>query len=112
MNNRNRSISSILFEVGIPNLVCGFILGWRSGANHFVVSFTSTLTSDLIFAFSCLEHISYITNNFPQMCFMLDQLLWGHSRAFITLLCHVCVLTIKYVSTVEYLSVYKLSILT
>ena len=25
----------ILFEVGIPNLVCGFILGWRSGAYHF-----------------------------------------------------------------------------
>ena len=25
----------ILFEVGIPNLVCGFLLGWWSGAYHF-----------------------------------------------------------------------------
>ena len=25
----------ILFEEGIPNLVCGFILGWLSGAYHF-----------------------------------------------------------------------------
>ena len=25
----------ILFEVGIQNLVCGFILGWQSGAYHF-----------------------------------------------------------------------------
>ena len=36
--------------------------------------------------FSCLEHIiSYITAtcNFPQMCLMLDQFLWGH-------LSHVC----------------------
>ena len=34
--------------------------------------------------FSCLEHIiSYITANFPQMCLMLDQFLWGHSS-------HVC----------------------
>ena len=90
--------------------MCGFILGWQSGAYHFDVTFTLTLNSDLIFTFSCLEHNSYITNNFPQMCFMLDQLLWGHFRAFITLLCHVFVLTLKYVSTVEYLSIYKLPI--
>ena len=25
-----RSISPIFFEVGIPNLVCGYILGWPS----------------------------------------------------------------------------------
>ena len=35
------------FEVGIPNLVCGYILGWRSVAYHFLV--TVTLTSDLVF---------------------------------------------------------------
>ena len=29
--------------------------------------------------FSCLEHISYITASFPQLCLMLDQFLWGHS---------------------------------
>ena len=39
----------ILFEVGIPNLVCRFISGWRSGAYHFLVTFTLTLTSGLIF---------------------------------------------------------------
>ena len=31
------------------------------------------------FFLSCLEHISYITYKFPQMCLMLDQFLWGHS---------------------------------
>ena len=44
-----RCISPIFFEVGIPNLVCGCILGWRSVAYHFQVTVTSTLTSDLVF---------------------------------------------------------------
>ena len=46
---RVRSISLIFFEVGIPNLVCGYILGWRSVAYHFRVTVTLTLTSDLVF---------------------------------------------------------------
>ena len=41
------SISPIFFEVGIPNLVCGYILGWQGVAYHFRV--TVTLTSDLVF---------------------------------------------------------------
>ena len=45
---RVRSISPIFFEVGIPNLVCGYILGWRSVAYHFRVTVTLTLTSDLV----------------------------------------------------------------
>ena len=40
-------ITSIFFEVGIPNFMCGCILGWPSVAYHFWV--TVTLTSDLIF---------------------------------------------------------------
>ena len=44
-----RSISPIFFEVGIPNLVCGYIAGWRSVAYHFRVTVTLTLTSDLVF---------------------------------------------------------------
>ena len=40
-------ISPIFFEVGIPNLMCGCILGWRSVAYHFRI--TLTLTSDLVF---------------------------------------------------------------
>ena len=40
-------ISPIFFEVGIPNLVCGCIMGWLSVAYHFRV--TVTLTSDLVF---------------------------------------------------------------
>ena len=44
---RVRSISPIFFEVGIPNLGCGCILGWRSVAYQFGV--TVTLTSDLVF---------------------------------------------------------------
>ena len=58
-----RFISPLFFEVGIPNLVCG----WRSVAYHFRVTVTLNLTSDLIFrtivfletALS-LVHISYI----------------------------------------------------
>ena len=46
---RVQSISPIFFEVGIPNLVCGYILGWRSVMYHFRVTVTLTLTSDLVF---------------------------------------------------------------
>ena len=41
-----RSISLIFLEVGIPNLVCIFILGWRNVTYNFQV--TVTLTSDLV----------------------------------------------------------------
>ena len=44
---RVRCISPIFFEVVIPNLVCGCIMGWQSVAYHFRV--TVTLTSDLVF---------------------------------------------------------------
>ena len=44
---RVRCISPIFFEVGIPNLVCGCNLGWRSVTYHLRV--TVTLTSDLVF---------------------------------------------------------------
>ena len=44
---RVRCISPIFFEVGIPNLMCGCILGWQSVAYHFWL--TVTLTSDLVF---------------------------------------------------------------
>ena len=42
-----RCISPVFFEVGILNLVCGCILGWRNVAYYFWV--TVTLTSDLVF---------------------------------------------------------------
>ena len=38
-----RSIFPIFFEVGIPNLVCGYILGWQSVAYHFRVTVTLDL---------------------------------------------------------------------
>ena len=71
---RVRCISPIFFEVGIPNLVCGCILWWRSVAFHFPVAVT--LTSDLVFIVitmsvcpaSCPMHISYI--------------LWGRNSKF------------------------------
>ena len=44
-----RCISPIFFEVGIPNLVCGCILGWRGVAHHFWFAVILTLTSDLVF---------------------------------------------------------------
>ena len=40
-------ITSIFFEVGIPNLVRGCFLGWPSIAYHIWV--TVTLTSDVVF---------------------------------------------------------------
>ena len=39
----------MFFEVGFPNLVCGYIYGWQSFAYHFRVTVTLTLTSDLVF---------------------------------------------------------------
>ena len=38
---------TLFIEVGIPNSVCGCILGWQSVAYHFRV--TVTFTSDLVF---------------------------------------------------------------
>ena len=40
-------ITSIFFEVGNPNLVCGYVLGWPSVAYHFGVPVT--LTFDLVY---------------------------------------------------------------
>ena len=45
-NNCVRRISLLLFEIGIPNLVCECILGWLSVLYHLQV--TVTLTSDLV----------------------------------------------------------------
>ena len=36
-------------DVGIPYLVCGYVLGWESVAYHYRVTVTLTLTSDLVF---------------------------------------------------------------
>ena len=46
---RVRCLSPRFFEVGIPNLVCGYILWWRSVAYFFWVTVTLILTSDLVF---------------------------------------------------------------
>ena len=46
-NNCVRSITLLLFEIGITNLVCECILGWWSVLYHLRV--TVTLTSDLVF---------------------------------------------------------------
>ena len=42
-------ISPIFFEVGIANLMCGYILEWPSITYNFRVTVTLTLTSDLVF---------------------------------------------------------------
>ena len=41
---------------------------------------TLTLTSTPFLDFLYLEHISFLTNNWHQMCLMLDQFLWGGIR--------------------------------
>ena len=48
-NKDIRSIYLTLSKVGIPNLVCGCILVWRSAVYHLRV--TLNLTSDLVFFF-------------------------------------------------------------
>ena len=59
LNNRVRSISLIFFEVGIPNLVCECIFGWRSVTYHFLVIVILNLTSDLILRFIMSELLTY-----------------------------------------------------
>ena len=53
-----RSISPISFEVGIPNLMCGYTLGSRSVAYYFRVTWSWPLASFL--EKLCQEHISNI----------------------------------------------------
>ena len=59
LKNRVHSISLILFEVGISNLVCGCILGCRSVAYHNWVTVTLNLTSDLV-SRNCIESGAYL----------------------------------------------------
>ena len=44
--------SLILFKMGISNLVCRCILGWRSVMYHLRVNVTLSLTSGLVFRMS------------------------------------------------------------
>ena len=53
----------------------------------FWVILTLTLTSDLISIFLYLGHIFFITNNFPQMCLVLDQFLCWHSSRYCDISC-------------------------
>ena len=53
----------------------------------FWFTLTLTLTSDLISRFLYLDRNSFITNNLPQMCLMLDQFLWGHSSCYCEISC-------------------------
>ena len=55
------------------------------------VTFNLTLTSASFLGFSCLEHISYITANFPRMCFLLDLFLWGHLSRDCDISCYVSI---------------------
>ena len=81
--------------------MCWFLLGWRSGAYHFV----SLLLWHWL---SCLEHVSYITANIPGMCLMLDQFLWGHSLRDCDISCfysnHIVRLSVRPASCPEHIS--------
>ena len=57
------SISLILFEVGISNLVCECILGWGSVAYHNWVTVTLNLTSDQI-SRNCIVSGAYLLYSF------------------------------------------------
>ena len=57
------------FDVGIPNFVCWFLLGWRSGVYHFGSLWHSLLASFLVFFFfffvsgAYLLYYSYLSSN-------------------------------------------------
>ena len=57
-NNCVRSISLLLFEIGIPNFACECILGWWSVLYHLQV--TVTLTFCLVFFKNHVQSISLI----------------------------------------------------
>ena len=84
-NNCVRSITFILFEIGIPILVCECILGWWSVLFHLWV--TVTLTCDL--EKPCPKHISYIikvgTPNLVCGCNFLWQSVTYHFGVTLTL---------------------------
>ena len=48
-------------------------LGMAEWCIPFWFTLTLTLTTDLFLVVLCLELISYIANNFPQISFMLDN---------------------------------------
>ena len=52
-------LSLILFEVGIPNVVCGCTPVWRSVTYHPLVTVTLNLTSDLVSRI-CTESGAYL----------------------------------------------------
>ena len=81
-----QSLSSILFDVGIPILGWWFLLGWRSGAYHFESLWPWHWLLASFLGFWC-----YITAIFPQMCLMLGQFLWGHSSRVCDISCYQCV---------------------
>ena len=80
-----QSIFPILFDVRMLNLGWWFLFGWRSGANHFESLWPWHWLLASFLGFSC-----YITDDFPQMCLMLDQFLWGHSSRVCDISCFSC----------------------
>ena len=76
----SRNISSILFEAGIQNLVYGYILGLMSVmfCSKVIMILTSTLLLEKIIKMVCPA----LSNNFAQMCCMLDPLLWEHLSCY------------------------------
>ena len=59
------------------------------------IPFCVTLTSDLISWFLASGAYSDITNNFPQICLMLDQFHWGIGQGTVTFLVQIMPLVPK-----------------
>ena len=78
----SRAYLLYIIDVGFPNLGWWYLLGWRSGAYHFESLWPWHWLLASFLGFSC-----YITANFPQMCLMLDQFLWGHSSRVCDISC-------------------------
>ena len=53
-------IFHVLFKIGIPNFVCGCILGWQSVTYHFRVTMILTLKYDVVFQNNRVQSISLV----------------------------------------------------
>ena len=62
-------------------------LGMAEWCISFRVTLTLTLTSDLISRLFVSEAYLLYSTNFPQICLMLDQFLWGHSSRVCDISC-------------------------
>ena len=87
-NNCVQNISLILFEMGMPYLVCGCILGWCSVMYHLPVTVTISLTFHLVFRIVIFWSISLFEVGIPNLvckCILEWRIVLFHFLVTVTL---------------------------